>query len=38
MDETESARYLKALLGKKLRVHTTDTRMFIGEFKCTDNV
>ncbi|MCJ1481366.1 hypothetical protein MMC06_001523 [Schaereria dolodes] len=29
--------YLQSLLNKQLRIHTTDTRMFVGEFKCTDN-
>ena len=30
--------YLSTLLGKQLRIHTTDTRMFVGEMKCTDGV
>ena len=38
MDESEAVGYLKSLLNKELRVYTTDTRMFIGDFKCTDNV
>ncbi|MCJ1359004.1 MAG: hypothetical protein MMC33_009004 [Icmadophila ericetorum] len=29
--------YIQSLLNKKLRVHTTDTRIFVGDFKCTDN-
>lgn len=38
MDTEEPADYLKGLLGRQLRVHTTDTRMFIGIFKCSDAV
>lgn len=30
--------YLTSLLNKTLRVTTSDERMFLGEFKCTDNV
>ncbi|KLU81317.1 hypothetical protein MAPG_00408 [Magnaporthiopsis poae ATCC 64411] len=36
MDEEESTAYLASLLNKNLRVTTTDTRMFWGQFKCTD--
>ncbi|CAK7231268.1 hypothetical protein SCUCBS95973_007853 [Sporothrix curviconia] len=32
----ESRAYLQSLLNKYLVVHTTDGRMFRGEFKCTD--
>ncbi|ERS99954.1 LSM domain containing protein [Sporothrix schenckii 1099-18] len=32
----ESRAYLQSLLNKHLLVHTTDGRMFRGEFKCTD--
>ncbi|KAK7743314.1 hypothetical protein SLS62_010686 [Diatrype stigma] len=28
--------FLKSLINKTLRVHTTDSRMFVGTFKCTD--
>ena len=38
MDETQAAAYLGGLLGKQLRITTTDTRMFVGRFKCTDRV
>ena len=38
MDAEEAVVYLRSLLGKQLHVHTTDSRIFIGEFKCTDNV
>lgn len=38
MDNHSAQEFLGALLGKQLRIHTTDDRMFIGDFKCTDNV
>ena len=38
MDNTKATEYLKALLNKKLRVYINDARMFLGDFKCTDNV
>lgn len=38
MDEMQAIRYLESLIGQTLRVHTTDTRMFEGTFKCTDAV
>ena len=38
MDNAKATEYLELLLNKKLRVHTNDRRMFIGDFKCTDNV
>lgn len=34
----EASTYLQSLLNKTLRITTTDTRMFLGEFKCTDSV
>ena len=34
----EASAYLQSLLNKNLLVHTTDGRMFRGEFKCTDPV
>lgn len=37
MDNTKATEYLELLLNKKLRVHANDRRMFIGDFKCTDN-
>ncbi|CAL3970354.1 unnamed protein product [Diplocarpon coronariae] len=37
MDKSTSATYLTSLLNKSLRVTTTDTRMFLGQFKCTDS-
>lgn len=30
--------FLESLINKNIRIHTTDTRMFRGEFKCTDPV
>ncbi|KAL1966629.1 hypothetical protein VTN77DRAFT_4040 [Rasamsonia byssochlamydoides] len=36
MDNSKEVQYLQSLLGRTLRVHTTDTRMFVGTFKCTD--
>lgn len=38
MEAGEAVQYLEGLLGRQLRVHTTDSRMFIGIFKCTDAV
>lgn len=38
MVDTQDVDYLSSLLGMQLRVHTTDDRMFVGEFRCTDNV
>ncbi|KAI4133062.1 MAG: hypothetical protein LQ347_002314 [Umbilicaria vellea] len=37
MENDRAIEYLRSLLGKQLHVCTTDTRMFVGEFKCTDN-
>ncbi|RMJ21519.1 hypothetical protein PHISP_07605 [Aspergillus sp. HF37] len=36
MDQSEAVQYLDSLIGQTLRVHTTDTRIFVGTFKCTD--
>lgn len=38
VDNKTAQEFLGSLLGKQLRIHTTDARMFVGEFKCTDNV
>lgn len=38
MAAEHSVQYLEGLLGRSLRVHTTDSRMFVGIFKCTDAV
>ncbi|MCJ1341985.1 hypothetical protein MMC31_000165 [Peltigera leucophlebia] len=37
MDNGEATECLSSMLGRQLRIYTTDTRMFLGEFKCTDN-
>lgn len=37
-EKAEAQLFLSSLLNKKLRVHTTDDRMFWGDFKCTDPV
>ncbi|OJD18122.1 hypothetical protein AJ78_01840 [Emergomyces pasteurianus Ep9510] len=37
MENFQAVEYLESLLGKTLRIHTTDTRLFVGIFKCTDN-
>ncbi|PLB45537.1 LSM domain protein [Aspergillus steynii IBT 23096] len=36
MDENHAIQYLESLIGQTLRVHATDTRIFVGNFKCTD--
>ena len=38
MANAPAVEYLNSLLGRQLRIHTTDTRMFVGEMKCTDGV
>lgn len=38
MDKAQAQTFLESLLNRKLRVHTTDERMFWGDFKCTDPV
>jgi hypothetical protein len=35
---SESVKYLTALIGRTLRITTSDTRLFVGEMKCTDKV
>ncbi|EER42666.1 LSM domain-containing protein [Histoplasma capsulatum var. duboisii H88] len=37
MENFQAVKYLESLLGKTLRIHTTDARLFVGTFKCTDN-
>ncbi|KAF1990258.1 hypothetical protein K402DRAFT_417719 [Aulographum hederae CBS 113979] len=32
----EATAFLSQYLGKTLRVHTNDTRIFVGHMKCTD--
>lgn len=38
MEKSQSEDYLRSLLNKTLRVTTSDSRMFLGQFKCTDSV
>lgn len=38
MDGSQAVQYLDSLIGRTLRVHATDTRIFVGTFKCTDAV
>lgn len=38
MENSAAVQFLESLLGRTLRIHTTDTRMFVGTFKCTDAV
>lgn len=38
MERDEARKYLESLVDKVLRVHTSDSRVFVGLFKCTDNV
>jgi hypothetical protein len=38
MDNGRGKEFLGSMLGKRLHLHTTDARMFVGEFRCTDNV
>jgi hypothetical protein len=38
MDPPAAKTYLCALLNRSLHIYTTDHRLFVGDFKCTDNV
>jgi hypothetical protein len=38
MEQAQSEDYLNSLLNKNLRITTSDSRMFLGQFKCTDSV
>lgn len=38
MTEQEGVAFLESLLNKVIRIEITDGRMFVGRFKCTDNV
>lgn len=38
MDHDSAVKYLELLLNRTIRAYTSDGRMFLGEFKCTDNV
>ncbi|KAH6657770.1 hypothetical protein BKA67DRAFT_656013 [Truncatella angustata] len=35
-EKAEAEAYLQSLINKTLRVYTTDARLFVGTFKCTD--
>ncbi|GME28524.1 Lsm domain-containing protein [Neofusicoccum parvum] len=35
---TQALTYLTQFIGRNLRIHVTDSRMFIGQMKCTDKV
>lgn len=37
-NNAEATEYLTRLLNKTLRIHTTDSRIFVGTMKCTDQV
>ncbi|KAI9743595.1 MAG: hypothetical protein M1818_002910 [Claussenomyces sp. TS43310] len=37
MAKAAAETYLRALINKTLRITTSDRRMFLGEFKCTDS-
>jgi small nuclear ribonucleoprotein (snRNP)-like protein len=36
MDPEQAAFWLSQLIGKTLRIHASDGRVFVGTFKCTD--
>lgn len=36
MDNSEASFYLAQFIGKNLRIHTSDNRIFGGQMKCTD--
>jgi hypothetical protein len=38
MDPEQAAFWLSQLIGKTLRIHASDGRVFVGTFKCTDKV
>ncbi|MCJ1386762.1 hypothetical protein MMC17_009888 [Xylographa soralifera] len=37
MEVEQAKSYLGSLLNRVFHIYTTDNRMFVGEFKCTDN-
>jgi hypothetical protein len=37
-EKEEAQAYLQTLINKTLQVYTTDARLFVGTFKCTDPV
>jgi small nuclear ribonucleoprotein (snRNP)-like protein len=38
MDNAEASFYLSQFIGKPLRIHVSDGRVFGGQMKCTDRV
>lgn len=38
MDNAQASFYLSQFIGKPLRIHTSDGRVFGGQMKCTDKV
>ena len=38
MDPDQAAFWLSQLIGKTLRIHASDGRVFVGAMKCTDKV
>ena len=38
MENQQAVQYLDSLIGNILRIRTSHTRLFVGTFKCTDNV
>lgn len=36
LSPTQATTYLTQFIGRNLRIHVTDKRMFIGQMKCTD--
>lgn len=38
MDNAQASFWLSQFIGKNLRIHTSDNRIFGGQMKCTDKV
>jgi small nuclear ribonucleoprotein (snRNP)-like protein len=38
MDNAQASFWLSQFIGKNLRIHTSDNRVFGGQMKCTDKV
>ena len=38
LEKVDAESFIRRLINKQLRIHTTDSRMFVGVFKCTDPV
>lgn len=37
MHNDKAVAYIGSFLGRMFRIHAIDDRIFVGEFKCTDN-